>query len=138
MPRAAMGKQMKQQGARQSPSTGVAQNYASIEVMPRQKQRDSLLFINTPESTRLLWKVLLFHNFTHSVTDHAHKTFPFANPQPPGLGEMGHHHLFTSHCEYPRAKSEGPDGSSPGGRIQPLVSILTFKHRITEPSDLKD
>lgn len=53
----------------------------------------------------LLWKVILFQNFTHSATDHALKTFPFANPQPPGLGEM-RHHLFTSHCEYPHAESE--------------------------------
>lgn len=28
------------------------------------------------------------------VTDHALETFPFTDPQPPGLGEMGRH-LFT-------------------------------------------
>lgn len=41
---------------------------------------------------------------------------------------MGHH-LFTSYCEYPHAKSEGSDGSLPGGRKQPLVSIIALKTR---------
>lgn len=49
---------------------------------------------------------------------------------------MGHH-LFTSPCEYPHAKSECPDGSSPGGRKQPLVSIIAFKNKKRNPSGLE-
>jgi len=98
-----------------------------------QKQRDVPLFINTSETNRLLWKVILFQNVTHSVTDHALETFPFTSPQPPDLGATGHH-LFTAHCEYPHTHTEW---GSRGSR-QPLGSVIAsehFKRNSFEPKD---
>lgn len=72
-PRATKGKHVDQQEAHRSPSTGVVQHKG---VALRQKQRDAPLFINTPETAMLLWKVILFQNFTHSATDHALQLSP--------------------------------------------------------------
>ncbi|EOA95160.1 hypothetical protein Anapl_13877 [Anas platyrhynchos] len=55
------------------------------------------------------------------------------DPQPAGLGETGRH-LFTSHCGYPHAQSEG---GVPGGREQPLGAIIAFEHLKRNQSESK-
>lgn len=126
------------QGASQSPSTGVVQNYTSMKVMHRDesRKRDVPLFINMPETTRLPWKVILFQNSTHSVTDHALGLSPLQIHSLQAWERWGVISSLLTLC--PHAKNEGPDGSLPGGKKQPLVSIIAFKNGKRNPSDFKD
>lgn len=99
-------------------------------------ERDVPLFINMPETTRFLWKVILFQNSTHSVTDHALGLSPLQIHSLQAWERWSIISSLLAAC--PHAKNEGPDGSLPGGRKQSPVSIIAFKHGKRNPSDLKD
>lgn len=100
---------------------------------PRAKQRGTALLINTRDK-RVTVESHFISEFHALVSQTMHlRLSPFTDPQPAGLGETGHH-LFTSHCRYPHARSEG---GVPGGREQPLSAIIAFEHLKRNQSESK-
>lgn len=101
---------------------------------PRAKQRGTVSFINSRDKRVTVESHFIseFHTLVSQTMQHL-RLSPFTDPQPAGLGESGRH-LFTSHCGYPHARSEG---GVPGGREQPLGAIIASEHLKRNQSESK-